>query len=68
MFETIADFTTAQLANMGVCGVIIGGLTIVIYKIWGAYQSERKRCEKLADKLYNLSRDTMTMLERITGR
>lgn len=53
---------------MGVGGLIIGGLLLAVYKVWQALHLERQRSDNLTDKLYDLSKETALMLERITGR
>lgn len=68
MFAKVSDFTFQQLTDMGFCGFVIGCLFVAVYALWKALQKERKRCEVLADKLHELSRETNIMIERITAR
>jgi len=68
MLDEVTDFTIQQLTDLGFCGFVIGCLFVALYALWKALQKERNRCEVLADKLYDLSRETNTMIERITAR
>ena len=68
MLDDVTDFTLQQLSDLGSCGFISGCLIFALLKVWVALQKERERCERLADKMQELSRETNTMIERITSR
>lgn len=68
MFSEMVDFAMKQLSEMGMAGFIVGGLATAVYKVWKELQAERRRCEDLVEKLQDLSRETLTMIERITSR
>lgn len=62
------DLITGELGALGPAGVVIGLLTVGVVVLWVALQRERKRCEELVDKMFEMSREATTMIERITGR
>jgi len=68
MLDEVTDFTLQQLSDLGSCGFISGCLIVALFTVWKALQKERKRCETLVDKMQELSRETNTMIERITSR
>lgn len=61
-------FMWSQLVTLGLPGLIIGLLLVALTVLWVAYIRERKRCAELTDRMFEMSRDTMTMIERISGR
>jgi len=68
MLGEILDYIIAQLLSMGPSGFIIGVLLVVLSKVWKALQNERRRSDNLVDKMQEMSRETATMIERITSR
>ena len=68
MFSEVVDFSMKQLSEMGVAGFIVGGLLAALYVIWKELLAERKRCEDLVGKMQDLSKETLIMIERVTGR
>ena len=68
MFENLIAFILSQLTEMGVCGFIVALMLVALYKVWQALQLERLRSENLVGKMYELSKETVVMIERISGR
>ena len=64
-FSTII---TEQLSSMGLAGMVIAILLVAVIALWRALQQERERCESLVDLMLEQSKETATMIERITGR
>lgn len=68
MLNSIMSFIIKQLTDMGLSGVLVAVMGCAVYVIWKELQAERRRSEDLVEKMQDLSKDTMTMIERITGR
>jgi len=68
LFDDFVSAIISQLGNQGISGVLVIGLAVAIYSLWKELQAERRRSEDLVDKMQELSKDTMIMIERITNR
>lgn len=62
------DVIIEQLSAMGVSGAVIAGLLYVVFQLWSSLKAERHRTTNLAEKLYELSKETAIMIERVSGR
>jgi len=64
----LSDIVTKELASMGGAGAAIAVLLVTIVVLWRSLQKERARCEALVNLMLKQSKETQTMIERITGR
>jgi len=68
MLDDFVSAVISQLGDKGISGVLILGLSVAVYSLWKELQAERRRSEDLVEKMQDLSKDTMTMIERIINR
>jgi len=64
----LSSIITNQLGSMGLAGMVIAILLVAVVVLWRALQQERGRCKDLVDLMLEQSKETATMIERITGR
>jgi hypothetical protein len=57
-----------QLGMWGAPGLIILLLLATIVILWHTLNSERQRSQALVDKMFTMSQEVSTMIERISGR
>ena len=59
---------SSQLSEFGLPGIIIVMLLGTEITLIKAYLLCQKRCDTLVDKMFEMSKETNIMIERITGR
>lgn len=65
------DFITSFkeiLVGLGLPGLVIAVLLLGIFVLWRAYQQALGRNKQLSDRMLDMSKEVVIMIERITGR
>ncbi len=68
MGDALVELLSGQAGVVGLLAAVVVMSIAAVSVVWRALQKERKRTSALVDKMLEMSSQTATMVERITGR